>query len=127
MKLQGQPGSSRAIDRIKGVHNILDQAKDKYNFVFVDTGQFARGETTLRLEGRVSGEWVRELQKSCDVVLSTGSPLRWTCLGLRLSTTVASRLLKDMLAAGVKLVNCTPFVAIQLNLKPEDEASGKRP
>src|ERR1700730_14976342 len=40
MYLQGQSGSSPAIDRNKGLHNVLDQAKDKYKIVFEDTARF---------------------------------------------------------------------------------------
>ena len=40
--LQGQPGSSPAIDRNKGVHNVLDKHADKYSFVFEQTAQFKR-------------------------------------------------------------------------------------
>jgi inositol transport system substrate-binding protein len=42
MNLQGQPGASPAIDRNKGLHNVLDQAADKYKFVFEQTAYFAR-------------------------------------------------------------------------------------
>jgi ABC-type sugar transport system substrate-binding protein len=42
MHLLGQPGASPAIDRAKGVHNILDQHKDKYEIVFEQTANFAR-------------------------------------------------------------------------------------
>jgi inositol transport system substrate-binding protein len=42
MNLQGQPGASPAIDRNKGLHNVLDKAADKYKFVFEQTAYFAR-------------------------------------------------------------------------------------
>jgi ABC-type sugar transport system substrate-binding protein len=42
MNLQGQPGASPAIDRNKGLHNVLDKATDKYKFVFEQTAYFAR-------------------------------------------------------------------------------------
>jgi inositol transport system substrate-binding protein len=42
MNLQGQPGSSPAIDRNKGLHNVLDKAADKYKFVFEQTANFQR-------------------------------------------------------------------------------------
>jgi len=37
VNLQGQPGASPAIDRNKGVHNVLDTAADKYVFVAEQT------------------------------------------------------------------------------------------
>jgi len=42
--LQGQPGAGPAIDRNKGVHNVLDPVKDKYQIVFEQTANFARAE-----------------------------------------------------------------------------------
>ena len=42
--LQGQPGAGPAIDRNKGVHNVLDPLKDKYQIVFEQTANFARAE-----------------------------------------------------------------------------------
>lgn len=44
MNLQGQSGASPAIDRNKGLHNVLDKAKDKYKFVFEDTAGFDRAK-----------------------------------------------------------------------------------
>jgi len=55
MNLQGQPGSSPAIDRNKGLHNVLDQAKDKYKFVFEDTAQFARDKGLSVTESALAG------------------------------------------------------------------------
>ncbi|QPC91872.1 substrate-binding domain-containing protein [Mesorhizobium sp. INR15] len=42
--LQGQPGAGPAIDRNKGVHNVLDPVKDKYQIIFEQTANFARAE-----------------------------------------------------------------------------------
>ena len=42
--LQGQPGAGPAIDRNKGVHNVLDPIKDKYQIIFEQTANFARAE-----------------------------------------------------------------------------------
>ena len=40
VNLQGQPGSSPAIDRNQGVHNVLDGMADKYQFVVEQTANF---------------------------------------------------------------------------------------
>jgi inositol transport system substrate-binding protein len=42
MNLQGQPGAGPAIDRNKGLHDILDAHKDKYKIVFEQTAEFDR-------------------------------------------------------------------------------------
>ena len=53
--LQGQPGAGPAIDRNKGVHNVLDQAKDKYQIVFEQTANFARAEGLSVTEAGLAG------------------------------------------------------------------------
>jgi ribose transport system substrate-binding protein/inositol transport system substrate-binding protein len=55
MNLQGQSGSSPAIDRNKGLHNVLDQAKDKYKIVFEDTAGFARTTGLSMTESALAG------------------------------------------------------------------------
>jgi inositol transport system substrate-binding protein len=44
MNLQGQSGASPAIDRNKGLHNVLDKAGDKYKIVFEQTAGFDRAK-----------------------------------------------------------------------------------
>jgi len=55
MNLQGQSGSSPAIDRNKGLHNVLDKAKDKYKFVFEDTAGFDRAKGLSMTETALDG------------------------------------------------------------------------
>jgi ABC-type sugar transport system substrate-binding protein len=53
--LQGQPGSSPAIDRNAGVHNVLDQHAEKYPFVFEQTAFFARDKGLSVTESGLAG------------------------------------------------------------------------
>ncbi len=55
VNLQGQPGSSPAIDRNKGVHNALDGMSDKYEFVAEQTANFAREEGASVTEAILAG------------------------------------------------------------------------
>src|SRR5215469_15739035 len=55
MNLQGQSGSSPAIDRNKGLHNVLDKAADKYKFVFQDTAGFDRAKGLSMTETALDG------------------------------------------------------------------------
>jgi ABC-type sugar transport system substrate-binding protein len=55
MNLQGSPGASPAIDRNKGLHNVLDQAKDKYKFVFEQTANFRRADGLSVTESALGG------------------------------------------------------------------------
>lgn len=53
--LQGQPGAGPAIDRNKGLHNVLDKVKDKYQIVFEQTANFARAEALTVTEAGLAG------------------------------------------------------------------------
>jgi ribose transport system substrate-binding protein/inositol transport system substrate-binding protein len=55
MNLQGVPGSSPAIDRNKGLHNVLDKVKDKYKIVFEDTASFTREKGLSVTESALGG------------------------------------------------------------------------
>lgn len=55
VNLQGQPGSSPAIDRNKGLHNVLDQHPDKYEFVAEQTANFAREQGATVTEAILAG------------------------------------------------------------------------
>ena len=46
---------SPAIDRNKGVHNVLDKVKDKYPIVFEQTANFARDEGLSVTEAGLAG------------------------------------------------------------------------
>jgi len=54
VNLQGQPGSSPAIDRNAGVHNVLDQ-NEAYEFVAEQTANFAREEGASVTEAILAG------------------------------------------------------------------------
>jgi len=53
--LQGQPGASPAIDRNKGLHNVLDKAGDKYKIVFEQTALFQRDKGLSVTEAMLAG------------------------------------------------------------------------
>lgn len=55
MNLQGQPGSSPAIDRNAGLHNVLDAAGDKYKIIFEQTANFARDKGLSVTEAGLAG------------------------------------------------------------------------
>jgi inositol transport system substrate-binding protein len=55
INLQGQSGASPAIDRNKGLHNVLDPAGDKYKIVFEQTAGFDRAKGLSVTEAALSG------------------------------------------------------------------------
>jgi ABC-type sugar transport system substrate-binding protein len=55
INLQGQPGASPAIDRNKGLHNVIDQHKDKFQLVAEQTANFARDQGLSVTESLLAG------------------------------------------------------------------------
>lgn len=55
VNLQGQPGASPAIDRNKGLHNVIDAVKDKYKIVFEQTAGFDRAKGLSVTEAALAG------------------------------------------------------------------------
>jgi len=70
VNLQGQPGASPAIDRNKGLHNVLDQHKDKYKFVAEQTANFARDQGLSVTETILAG-----LQTPPDVIVAANDDM----------------------------------------------------
>jgi inositol transport system substrate-binding protein len=55
INLQGTPGASPAIDRNKGLHNVLDKAGPKYKIVAEQTANFHRDEGLKITESLLAG------------------------------------------------------------------------
>jgi inositol transport system substrate-binding protein len=55
VNLQGQPGASPAIDRNKGLHNVLDGMADKYKIVFEQQAGFDRAKGLAVTEAALAG------------------------------------------------------------------------
>ena len=70
MNLQGQPGAGPAIDRNKGLHNILDQHKDKYEIVFEQTAEFDRVKGLSVTEAALAG-----MQTPPDVIVAANDDM----------------------------------------------------
>jgi anti-anti-sigma regulatory factor len=75
---------------------------------------------TLRLEGRVVGPWVTELQKSCEKVLAEGRSLKLHLAEVAFMDVQGVALLASLRSRGVSLLECPPFAAEQL--KTTDKA-----
>ena len=69
---------------------------------------------TLRLEGRVVGPWVTELQKSCEEALTEGRSLKLHLADVEFMDAQGISLLSSLRSRGVSLLECPPFAAEQL-------------
>jgi ABC-type transporter Mla MlaB component len=76
--------------------------------------QVAGHTVTLRLEGRVVGPWVVELQSSCEEVLSEGRSLKLHLGGVEYLDGQGVALLSGLRSRGVSLLECPLFAAEQL-------------
>lgn len=70
VNLQGQPGASPAIDRNQGLHNIIDQQKDKYVLVAEQTANFARDQGLSVTESILAG-----LSEPPDVIVAANDDM----------------------------------------------------
>ena len=70
VNLQGTPGSSPAIDRNQGVHNVLDEMSDKYVFVAEQTAEFRREDGANVTESILAG-----LDEPPDVIVAANDDM----------------------------------------------------
>ncbi len=73
---------------------------------------------TLRLEGRVVGPWVTELQRLSEEVLAKGRTLGLHLGEVEFLDVQGVALLSKLRARGVTLLECPPFAAEQLRETP---------
>src|SRR5215813_662715 len=73
--------------------------------------------TTVRLEGRLVDVWVTEVRKHCDTVLSKSRELILDLASVSFADRPGIELLQKLQAKNVRLVNCSPFLAGQIEDK----------
>jgi ABC-type sugar transport system substrate-binding protein len=90
INLQGTPGASPAIDRNKGLHNVLDKAGDKYKIVAEQTANFHRDDGLKVTESLLAG-----LNAPPKVIVSANDDM-----ALGAIEAVKGRSLKDIVIIG---------------------------
>jgi hypothetical protein len=68
----------------------------------------------LRLEGRIAGPWVDEMQITCDGFLAEGRPLKLNLADVSFADPIGLAALLAFQTRGVLLADCSPFLAEQL-------------
>jgi len=71
--LLGEPGSSPAIDRNKGLHNALDPVKDKYPIVFEQTANFRRDKGLSVTEAGLAANAVPDVISAANDEMAFGA------------------------------------------------------
>ena len=69
---------------------------------------------TLKLEGRVVGEWVGELRQVCETLLIEGRSLKLDLADVTFADASGVAALLSFKSRGVTFSNCSPFVEEQL-------------
>lgn len=72
------------------------------------------GQTTLQLEGQVSGKWVELLYLTCETYLQNGASLTLDLGMVSFSDRGGIALLKNLATRKVAIVNALPFIAEQI-------------
>jgi ABC-type transporter Mla MlaB component len=85
----------------------------------ISEGKPGKQSITLRLEGRVVGPWVGELQNFCEPLLSNERQLALDLAEVSFVDESGVPLLANLRARGAKLLNATPFVEEQLKSVPK--------
>jgi ABC-type sugar transport system substrate-binding protein len=70
--LQGQPGTTPAIDRNKGLHNILD-GKKEYEIIFEQTANFRRADGITVTENGLSGKGTPDVISAANDEMAFGA------------------------------------------------------
>jgi ABC-type transporter Mla MlaB component len=70
--------------------------------------------TTFRLDGSLTGPWVHELGLFCESKLADNGAIKIDCGGITFVDAAGVALMHRLQSQGVRLVNCSPFIKMQL-------------
>ena len=87
----------------------------------ISKNDLSTDETTrLRLDGSLAGPWVQELSLLCEPFLAEGERIQIDCGGVAFVDGDGITLMHNLRAKGVALVNCSPFITLQLAQQGEN-------
>ena len=90
------------------------------------SGTSVPGQETLRLAGRLGGEWVGELKKACELARAEHGHVALDFGDVMFVDRAGAALIRSLMAEGISVINCSPFITEQLKqLSPgKDGGSG---
>jgi anti-anti-sigma regulatory factor len=71
--------------------------------------------TTLKLEGRIAGDWVGELTVTVSMIIGTPTDIVLDMAGVTFVDHAGVAVLRDLQGRGIELVNCSDFVWTLVN------------
>ncbi len=72
---------------------------------------------TLKLEGKLLGPWIGELESACDTSQVSPARVRLDLLGLTFVDAEGARFLASLIRDGARVVACSGFVAELLHIE----------
>jgi anti-anti-sigma regulatory factor len=81
---------------------------------------------TVRLDGSLTGQWVHELRLIFESKLAEDA-IRIDCGGITFIDAAGVELMQGLQSRGVRLVNCSPFIKMQLAQNGTNPGSNKHP
>jgi anti-anti-sigma regulatory factor len=87
------------------------------------SGTSVRGQATLRLAGRLGGEWVGELKKACGLARAEHRQVTLDFGDVIFIDRAGAALIRSLVNEGISVINCSPFIAEQLK-QPSPEKDG---
>ena len=82
----------------------------------------SRSAIILRVEGRLTGSWVEELRRACDLQTPDEVQLSLELADVSFADASGIVLLKELRSRGVGLIRTTPFMAEQLKAGASSDA-----
>lgn len=80
----------------------------------ISDGGTSGPDVTLRLDGQVTGRWVKILQRSCDAALRGGARLTLDLSQVSFADAAGLALLRSLADRQVGIVSASPFMAEQM-------------
>lgn len=80
--------------------------------------EVAADGTKLRLDGKLAGPWVQELQIICEPILAKGGRIQIDCSGILSVDDDGVALMRALQSRGATLVDCSGFIRLRLGRSP---------
>jgi anti-anti-sigma regulatory factor len=82
----------------------------------ISCSETGNGSVTLRLEGEITGPWVDETSRVCQLIIAQGQALRLDLEQVTFADRAAVELLGRLGKREAVLDHCSPFLKAQLRL-----------